>query len=317
MANEPKLHHYLAEAYLRHFTDEGGNLHVLDRRTREIRRQRPEVTAAERELYTLYTDGQPDRAVERFLAEHVDGPGLGVISTLASGGRLADADRDPLARFVAALLLRTPWFRNQNRQMAERMREALVRSGVRPVQIPSNGGLRPLQEPHGVRTDVLLASIEKARSGERPYQNDFVSMMLGLWPLIAQTLLNMDWVVATAPAHKSFITSDAPVVMSTPNGVGPNVAVGLATPGVEKVIPLTRQLALIIWDTNDAPTIRYGTIDRDRLRQINETLARKSTRFSMGCSGALLKSILEGTGLGEATPPHTTLIFGDPEQTVE
>ena len=53
MANEPKLHHFLPEAYLRRFADERGDLWVLDRKQGIVRRQSPEVTAAERELYIL------------------------------------------------------------------------------------------------------------------------------------------------------------------------------------------------------------------------------------------------------------------------
>ena len=50
MPNEPKLHHFLPEAYLRRFADERGDLWVLDRKQAIVRRQSAEVTATEREL---------------------------------------------------------------------------------------------------------------------------------------------------------------------------------------------------------------------------------------------------------------------------
>jgi hypothetical protein len=62
----------VAETYLKRFTNEKGDSWVLDRRTAEIRRQRPEVTAAERELYTLDLPEAPDRRVETLLAETID-----------------------------------------------------------------------------------------------------------------------------------------------------------------------------------------------------------------------------------------------------
>jgi hypothetical protein len=49
-AEAPSL---LPEAYLRRFPDERGDLWVLDRKQGIVRRQSPEVTAAERELYIL------------------------------------------------------------------------------------------------------------------------------------------------------------------------------------------------------------------------------------------------------------------------
>ena len=54
--NQPKLHHFLPEAYLRRFDNEGGDLWVLDRKLGVVRRQSPEVTAAEREMYTVEDD---------------------------------------------------------------------------------------------------------------------------------------------------------------------------------------------------------------------------------------------------------------------
>jgi hypothetical protein len=53
LPNQPKLHHFLPGAYLRRFADERGDLWVLDRKQGVVRRQSPEVTAAQRELYTL------------------------------------------------------------------------------------------------------------------------------------------------------------------------------------------------------------------------------------------------------------------------
>ena len=50
--NVPRLHHYVPEGYLRRFVDDEGALWVFDRRRQEVRRQRPEVSGAEREMYT-------------------------------------------------------------------------------------------------------------------------------------------------------------------------------------------------------------------------------------------------------------------------
>lgn len=108
LPNEPKLHHFLPEAYLCRFADERGDLWVLDRKQGLVRRQSPEVTAAERELYTLEDDcGERDRRVESALAEFVDGPGQHVIRVLDEGGRLSGEDAGKLAIFVSALYVRT------------------------------------------------------------------------------------------------------------------------------------------------------------------------------------------------------------------
>ena len=96
MPNQPKLHHFLPEAYLRRFADERGDLWVLDRRQGIVRRQSPEVTGAERELYTLEDDcGKRDRRVESALADLVDGPGQHATRVLDEGGRLSGEDTGP------------------------------------------------------------------------------------------------------------------------------------------------------------------------------------------------------------------------------
>jgi len=103
MPNEPRLHHFLPEAYLRRFTDERGDLWVLDRKHGIVRRQSPEVTAAERELYTLEGDsGERDRRVESALADHIDGPGQHALRVLDDGGRLSGEDAEAAAGGVSA-----------------------------------------------------------------------------------------------------------------------------------------------------------------------------------------------------------------------
>jgi hypothetical protein len=38
-------------------------------------------------------------------------------------------------------------------------------------------------------------------------------------------------------------------------------------------------IALLIRDMTDTPRVRYGTIDRDRIRKVNEVLVRQHTNL--------------------------------------
>lgn len=151
---------------------------MLDRKHGVVRRQSPEVTAAERELYTLEDDcGDRDRRVELALAEFVDGPGQHAIRVLDEGGRLSGEHAGKLAIFVSALYVRTPAFREQHRQLAEQMRDSLIRGGVEPAVEPlpeSHPESQRLRAAGGVRADELLAMFNSLRDERRPYQNDFV-----------------------------------------------------------------------------------------------------------------------------------------------
>ena len=167
MPNQPKLHHFLPQAYLRRFADERGDLWVLDRRQGIVRRQSPEVTGAERELYTLEDDrGERDRRVESALADLVDGPGEHAIRVLDEGGRLSGEDAGKLAIFVAGLYVRTPAFLEQHRQLAEQMRDSLIGGGVEPAAEPlpeSHPEAQRLRAAGGVRADELLAMFNDAQ----------------------------------------------------------------------------------------------------------------------------------------------------------
>jgi hypothetical protein len=315
--NHPKLHHFLPEAYLRRFADERGDLWVLDRKQGIVRRQSPEVTAAERELYTLEDDcGERDRSVESALADLVDGPGHHAIRLLDEGGRLSGEDAGKLAIFVAGLYVRTPAFREQHRQLAEQMRDSLIRGGVKPAAEPlpeSHPGTQRLRAAGGVRADELLAMFNAMREERRPYHNDFVKMMANLVPMVADAMHGLDWFIASAPPGKAFVTCDAPVIITRPPNHSPLMGAGLTTPGSEKIIPLSSRLALLMGDQVAKPMVAHITIDRDHLRWINEALVRRCERFTMGRSRVLLESLLKATGISGTPPPRRSELAGGPD----
>jgi Protein of unknown function (DUF4238) len=321
LANEPKLHHFLPEAYLRRFADERGDLWVLDRKLGNVRRQSPEVTAAERELYTLEDDGgKRDRSVEVALADFVDGPGQHAIRVLDEGGRLSGEDAGKLAVFVAALYVRTPAFREQHRQLAEQMRDSLIRGGVEPAAEPlpeSHPEAQRLRAAGGVRADELLASFNAIRDERRPYHNEFVKMMVNLVPMLADAMHGLEWFIASAPPGKAFVTCDAPVIITRPTNHNPLLGVGLTTPGAEKIIPLTSRLALLMGDQAARPMVAHVTIDRDHLRWINEALVRRCERFAMGRSRLLLESLLKASGISGSPPPQRSELKGGPGSDVD
>ena len=316
MPNQPKLHHFLPEAYLRRFADERGDLWVLDRKQGVVRRQSPQVTAAERELYTLEDDrGERDRRVETALADHVDGPGQHAIRVLDGGGRLSGEDAGKLAIFVAGLYVRTPAFREQHRQLAEQMRDSLIRGGVEPAAEPlpeSHPEAQRLRAAGGVRANELLGMLNAIRDERRPYQNDFVKMMVNLVPMLADAIHGLEWFIASAPPGKAFVTCDAPVIITCPRNHSPLMGVGLTTPGSEKIIPLTSRIALLMGDHVARPMVAHITIDRDHLRWINEALVRRCERFTIGRSPLLLESLLKATRIGETTPPRRSELAGGP-----
>jgi hypothetical protein len=83
--------------------------------------------------------------------------------------------------------------------------------------------------------------LEAIRSETRPYHDGFVRM-LEILPCIGNLLLQLEWRIALAPPGKTFVTGDCPALICRPVGHNPLLGVGLATPGAEKVVPLTKQM---------------------------------------------------------------------------
>jgi len=289
---------------------------VLDRKHGVVRRQSPEVTGAERELYTLEDDyGERDRRVESALAGLVDGPGQHAIRVLDEGGRLSGEDAGKLAIFVAGLYVRTPAFLEQHRQLAEQMRDSLIRGGVEPAVEPlpeSHPEAQRLRAAGGVRADELLAMFNAMRDERRPYHNDFVKMMVNVVPMLADAIHGLEWFIASAPPGKAFVTCDAPVIITRPPKHSPLLGVGLTTPGSEKIIPLSSRLALLMGDQVARPMVAHITISRDHLRWINEALVRRCERFAMGPSPVPLESRLKATRIGGTPPPRRSELGGGP-----
>jgi hypothetical protein len=123
MPSDPRRnrHHFLARHLLAHFAAPDGLLHVYDRRLGWTeRRDLPKNLAVERFLYAPESDygvsGDPkDDAVERWLADEIDGPAAEPIKALAGGAALTDLsdnDHHAIADFLALLDLRTPAIRD-------------------------------------------------------------------------------------------------------------------------------------------------------------------------------------------------------------
>jgi hypothetical protein len=204
-------------------------------------------------------------------------------------------------------------FREQHRQLAEQMRDSLIRGAVEPAaeRLPeSHPETKRLRAAGGVRADELLAMFDAMHGERRPYQNDFVKMMVNLVPMLADAIHGLEWFIASAPPGKAFVTCDAPVIIMGPPNHNPLLGVGLTTPGSEKIIPLSSRFALLMGDQVAKPMVAHITIDRDHLRWINEALVRRCERFSIGRIRVLLESLLKATGIGGTPPPKRSELTG-------
>jgi hypothetical protein len=122
-----------------------------------------------------------------------------------------------------------------------------------------------------------------------PRQN-VIKMMLEMSGDFADLFLNMEWCVAHTPARMSLVVTDAPLLLIPTSEWQAGTAVGLATPGVHKMIPLSRRVALFIGDFGNH--FEFKPLTRGQTRENNLALAERCERFVIGCDEPLIQSIV-------------------------
>ena len=99
------------------------------------------------------------------------------------------------------------------------MRDSLIRGGVEPAVEPLAASNAEAQRLRALAVFVLTNSwpmFNAMRDERRPYHNDFVQMMVNLDPLLADAIHGLEWFIASAPSRKTFVTCDAPVIITRP-----------------------------------------------------------------------------------------------------
>jgi hypothetical protein len=128
-----------------------------------------------------------------------------------------------------------------------------------------------------------------------------LQMMLNMAPEIAHTLDGMDWTIVRRPdAKRSFITTDNPFcLVPGPDYVSDGFrGIGLQTPGILKVMPLSQASTLVMSEPGGASASYVTTLEG--VRQINEAVAVQCQNFVFGRDLALIKSLVASTGIDKA-----------------
>lgn len=299
--NTPKRHHYLPEFYLRGFAPDG-LLHVYDRADKAYRKQTPKNTAVESHFYTIENeDGERSAAVEGLLAQ-VDDAAANVIAKVIARDALSDRERADLALFVALLRSRTPDYDKGYREMTDKMAREIARL-VYPDETAVAEDIRRFEQETGKSLGVPPAvALEMLHSQELmyvPHRNETIRAMLLLSTQIAPAFAAMTWTVLHAPPKRAFVTSDAPLVTYPPRGWDSHgwMGIGLLTPGVENVVPMTAKAALAI--TQGEKDLRHWPASDFAVQITNNGTARRSDRYIISPSEKLLRSVVSRAAVTE------------------
>lgn len=263
MSGVPKRHHYVPRRYLAKFTDpetpsgQEAYVHTFNVRTGEIRRRSPRNLAVRNHYYSFMPEdgAELETGLEGALGE-VEFAGFNVLDQLAIGdispADLTDEDRRHAALCIALMARRVPRSRDHvESQTAEVMKRMAKFAAGHPEAFANtvNEARRkegkPPAEPEEIeRARQFLRSEDYALEIDPAYS---LRMMLKLATDVAPMLFRTRWRILEAPEGSQFLTSDAPFVMVTTDRDVPRFyGVGLATPGMEAIFPLSPTKLLLM-----------------------------------------------------------------------
>lgn len=317
MANSKKHHHYIPQFYIDGFTNELGEVFVLEHETGKINKQSKYGTFHKYKFYSVdfskHEKRDPESAEEmkKILGiEYVDTSNvkehpdmiedlLGdsetisapIIKKLIRREQISSSEKLELSTFIALMYTRTPSFRNFATEIEKQMMNQSIKELFSEEEKVKDIYNKMLAEGYDKKIDVqeLFKLVEEDRYKiEIPKELTIQTMLIGT-SVIDRILYSKTWFIEEASSFTSFITSDQPVFMNHPlvDKNGP-FSVGVGTPGVEVIFPLSKELILIMKDTPSGNRIMYRKVDRVRVRDLNKLIFVRSGNYIIARDLALI-----------------------------
>ena len=305
MAPPPKRHHFLPQFYLGYFTNSKNLLWEFDRETKLYDQKTPRGSAWERHYYRYKgKDGENHTDIECGLFNHIETGAKPVIDKIDTGKSISEEEMGVVSLFVAFQHTRVPDFEKLSSSLSEAMIKALTKRQFSSVEATKkiieemdNAGIDP---DNKTSPREVFDFVQEGDYTVTTGHEDFIGTMLSVGMKIAEHIQQMEWKYLFAPNGSSFITSDSPLFFIPPKDYAkkhPFEGVGIATPGVVKIIPLTPRVCLSIGDTGTKVSSRV--IEKKQVRAINRLVASNSDRFVYAKDKPLLERIVEDRNLDE------------------
>ncbi len=298
--SSPKRHHYLPRFYLENFCNDG-QLWVFDRKNKQYRNQTPNNTALQAHYYSVEDKkGNKNTDIELFLSR-IEGQAQPIISKINASEQISNKEKDILSIFIALLMNRVPDFEKSVNTVNEHLSKQklnLMFSDEETTQSILYQDKRDTGKKATVTPKDLVEFHKNGLYDIITHRNLSLGMMLMLSIDIANYFRQMDWLFLNTPNRKSFVTTDNPIVLVSPDHE-PESFLGdsIITPGATKLVPLSQRICLIILDRGELVGYRYATIES--VRKINIILAQNTDRFLIGRDEALVRNLVKTTKLDQ------------------
>ena len=293
----PKRQHFLPEFYLDGFTKDG-MIAVFDRELNEIRVQQPVNTCVIGHFYTMKdASGRKRFELEQLLSEYETKASF-VIKKLAATEVINADERANLAIFVALAAFRTPdivdslkacnsnLIRDMSKQMFADVEEVKTRMRGKP-DAPS------AEDELDAEAHELVEYMQNGQYKVKTSHTWAVGMAMEMAFNIAPILAGRDWaVVHRDNEKKSFVTTDAPVLLTTVAPRGNSFwGIGFGNTDALVLFPLTESCILAMYGSDGG--LKHQTAGVEQIRRTNLAIADHCQRFVVGREEALVHSLTD------------------------
>lgn len=309
--SDPKRHHYLPESYLNRFCRDG-RLWLYDRIKRQFRRQKPSQVAVIGHYYTVRdSTGEKSLAVEHAL-QRLEAEASPIIDLVDRRENPNGNGKMRLAEFVATLFTRVPQFEEDFDAVSEDFYRWFIGISFGSPEA-AKAAVESYRHDTGEGEDIdpnkIHQFVAKGEYGIEFGRENSISAMLTLAPKFATYFSQMNWTFFHAPEPSSFVTTDTPFVLQSPAGHKRGLGFGILTPGASKVVALSQKTCLVMGDRGK--NMIHLEISRNDVRHFNLTLAAHAHKLVVGRDEALVRSIVERTGI-DGTQPQARFVVGLP-----
>ena len=234
---EPKIEHYVPEAYLRRFTKDSKSVFVYDKYQRRIFKTNISNVACEKGFYDFPKGKAAEMGIDPKLVEKtfsdIETTSSEVIerviNKIVSKGRrkkiITENQRLQLSIFIAFQLLRTPQHREILREVEEKLGEELLKE--LPDYSPENFIVKADEE--------WIKLFHSGIMFDEKMMNPIIKLLFG-----------HIWMIGTNKTDQPLYTSDNPVVKRGHIDDPLISNLGLASKGIEIALPLNSDYIIII-----------------------------------------------------------------------
>jgi len=294
----PKRQHFLPRFYLDGFADDG-KVAVYDREANEVRVQQPINTGVIGHFYTMVDEqGRKRYELEQLFSEY-EGKAKPVIDKLAAREEISADERSDMAIFIALGTMRTPdvvdSLKMANSDMILRIAKMMYSNVDQVVEQLRSDDKYAGRNDAELREEAQLMVDMAQKGGLQVTTNEkwAVGMAIQMALEIAPIFAGRDWVVSHCDnPKKSFVTTDAPVVLTT---VAPREnnfwGVGYGNADALVFFPLNHQCMLAMF--GNSGDLRHYDVGTEQIRQWNLAMADRCQRFVIGRSETLVQNLAD------------------------